>query len=68
MKPVRVLAAARRDIDHERRYYNHIQSGLGSRFSRAVAMALRNVRENPETMQEISESLGSGLAFCYHEC
>lgn len=57
MKPVRVLAAARRDIEHERRYYDHAQPGLGTRFSHAVAKALRELRENPEAMQEIAHEV-----------
>lgn len=57
MKPVRVLAAARRDIDHERRYYSRAQSGLGARFSRAVAKTLRNLREHPEAMQIIHSGI-----------
>lgn len=57
MKPVRVLAAARRDIERERRYYDHAQLGLGARFSHAVAKTLRELRENPEAMQVISHGV-----------
>lgn len=57
VRPVRVLSAARRDIDHERRYYNRVQRGLDATFSRAVAKALRNLRENPEAMQVISSGI-----------
>lgn len=57
MKPVRVLAAARRDIEHERQYYNRAQPGLGIRFSHAVAKALRELCKNPEAMQEIAHGI-----------
>lgn len=57
MKSVRVLAAARRDINSERSYYNRAQFGLGERFSLTVAGSLRNLRENPEAMEDI----GSGI-------
>lgn len=57
MKSVRVLAAARRDIDHERRYYNRAQPGLGSRFSRSVATAIRNLRDNPEAIEIITNGI-----------
>jgi plasmid stabilization system protein ParE len=57
VKSVQVLAAARRDIESERNYYNRTQPGLGSRFSRAVAKALRNIRSNPEAMQVIEQGI-----------
>lgn len=57
MKPVRVLAAARKDIDTECRYYNRAQPGLGKRFSLTVAKALRALCENPEAMQNIGQGV-----------
>lgn len=57
MKPLRVLTAARHDIESERRYYNRAQAGLGSSFARAVARALRNISLNPEAMQVIDKGM-----------
>lgn len=36
MKVIRILAAARRDIEVERHYYNRALAGLGEKFARAV--------------------------------
>ena len=48
MRTFRFLAAARQELLDEIRYYGAAQEGLGVRFEKAVAAAVRRAVANPE--------------------
>ena len=48
MRTFRFLAAARKELLDEIRYYGAAQEGLGVRFEKAVAAAVRRAVANPE--------------------